>query len=70
MVHLLKKKSESGRLVPGMSSVWEDIDSCTKEYRCDLYKYWRNMLSSSYGIVMDRAINAPVCGNNVVDGLN
>ena len=26
--------------------------------------------SSSYGITMDRAINAPDHGNNVVDGLN
>ena len=28
------------------------------------------VLSYSYGIIMDRAINAPVHGNNVVDGLN
>ena len=29
-----------------------------------------NVLPSSYGIIMDRAINAPGHGNNVVDGLN
>ena len=28
------------------------------------------VLSSSYGIIMDRAINAPVHINNVVDGIN
>ena len=28
------------------------------------------MLSSSYGIIMDRAINTPGHGNNVVDRLN
>ena len=28
------------------------------------------MLSSSYGIITDHAINAPGHGNNVVDGLN
>ena len=28
------------------------------------------VLSSSYGIIMDRAINAPVHGNNAVDGFN
>ena len=28
------------------------------------------VLSSSYGIIMDRAINAPVHGTNVVDGIN
>ena len=28
------------------------------------------VLSSAYGIIMDRVINAPVHGNNAVDGLN
>ena len=28
------------------------------------------VLSSSYGIIMDIAINEPVHGNNVVDGIN
>ena len=28
------------------------------------------VLSSLYGIMVDRAINRPVHGNNVVDGLN
>ena len=28
------------------------------------------VLSSSYGIIMDSAVNAPGHGNNVVDGLN
>ena len=29
-----------------------------------------NVLSSSYGIIMDRVINAPGHGKNVLDGLN
>ena len=29
-----------------------------------------NMLSSSYVIIMDHTINAPVHGNNVVHGIN
>ena len=28
------------------------------------------VLSSSYGIIMDRAINAPVHGTNFVNGIN
>ena len=64
------KKLDSGILVSGMSTVWEDTDDCAKKHRCDLTIYLMTVLSSSYGIIMDRAINAPGHGNNVVDALN
>ena len=54
----------------GMSTVWEDTDGCAKKYSRDLAIYWMAVLSSSYGIILDRAINSPGHGNNVVDGLN
>ena len=54
----------------GMSTVLEDTDRCAKQYRCALAIYLMTVFSSSYGIIMDRAINAPGHGNNVVDGLN
>ena len=47
----------------------EDTDGCAKQYRCALDIYLMNVLSYSYGIIMDRAINAPGHGNNVVDRL-
>ena len=53
-----------------MSTVWEDTDGLAKKYRCYLTIYLMNVLSSSYGIIMDQAMNAPGHGNNVVDGLN
>ena len=53
-----------------MSTVWEDTGGCAKQYMCDLDKYLMTVLSSSYDIIMDRAINVPGHGNNVVDGLN
>ena len=53
-----------------MSTGWEDTDGCTKKYRCDLAIYLINALSTSYGIIMDRAINSPGHVNNVVDGIN
>ena len=53
-----------------MSTVWEDTDGCDKQYRFDLDIYLMTVLSPSYGIKMDRAINAPGHGNNVVDGIN
>ena len=54
----------------GMSTVWEDTDGCANKYRCDLSIYLPTVLSSSYGNIIDRAINAPGHGNNVVDGIN
>ena len=53
-----------------MSTVWEDIDGCTKQYMCDLAIYLMTMLSSSYDIITDCAINAPGHIKNVVDVIN
>ena len=64
------KISESGILVSGMSTVWEDTDVCTKQYRRALNIYIVTVLSSSHGIKMYSAINAPGHGNNFIDGLN
>ena len=53
-----------------MSTVWEDIDCCVKQYRCGLTIYLTTVLSSSYVIIMDRTIKAPGHGKNVVDEIN
>ena len=53
-----------------MSTVWEENDGCAKKYRCDLAVYLMPVLSYSYGIIMDCAINAPGHRNNVIYGLN
>ena len=53
-----------------MSTVWEDTDDCEKQYRCALSIYLMNVLSSSYFIIMDCAINAPGHGKNFVGVLN
>ena len=58
MFHVLKRILESGILVSDMSTVWEDTDGCKKKYGCDLAIYLMTVLSSSYDIIMDRAINA------------
>ena len=70
MFHLLKIFLESGILVSGISKLWEDTDGYANQYRCDLGIYLITVLSSSYGIIMYREINAPDHGNNVVDGIN
>ena len=60
---------ESGIFMSGMSMVWEDTDGCANKYRCTFAVYLMNLLSSSYGIIMNRAINVPGHGNNCFDGL-
>ena len=70
MVNLFIKKIESGRLVSGISRVWEDTDGCSKQYMCGLSIKLMTVFSSSYGIIVYRAINAPFHGNNDVDRLN
>ena len=49
-----------------MSTLWEDTNICVKEYSCALAIYLMNVLLSSYGIIMDHTIDAPVHGKNVV----
>ena len=66
----IKKIIELGLLVSGMSTVWEDTNGCAKGSMCALDIYLLGVLSSVYGIIMDCAINAPVHGRNVVDGVN
>ena len=68
--HILNTISELGILVSGMSAVWEDIYGCAKQDMCALDIYLMTVLSSSYGIIMDRAINTPVHVKYVVDGIN
>ena len=53
-----------------MPTVWEYNYGCSNKYRRVLATYLMTVLSSSYGIIMDRAINAPGHEKNVVDGLN
>ena len=48
----------------------ENTDGCSKKYKCALDIYLMTVLSSSYEIIMDCAINVPGHEKNVVDGLN
>ena len=43
----------------GMSTLWEDTYVCANKYMCDFDIYLMTVLSSSYGIIMDDAINQP-----------
>ena len=54
----------------GMSAVWEDTTVCAKQYRCAFSIYLMTVLSYSYGIIIDLALQKPCYNNKVVDGLN
>ena len=52
-----------------MLTLWEDTDDCANQYRYAFDIFLITVLSSSYGIIMYRTVNAQVHRKNVVDGL-
>ena len=45
-------------------------NGCATQYMCDLAIYLMTVLSSSYGIIMNRAIDVLGHGKNFIDGIN
>ncbi len=52
------------------STEWQDTDGCGKQYRCGTALYLLSLLASQKHVVIDRAIEAPGHGKDIVDGLN
>ena len=50
--------------------MWDQTDGCAKQYRCSIAYYLMTYLSSSYKTVLDRAVDTPGHGKDVVDGFN
>ena len=50
--------------------IWDQTDGCAKQYRCSIAYYLISYLSTSYQIVLDRAVDTPGHGKDVVDGFN
>ena len=50
--------------------MWDQTDGCAKQYRCSIAYYLMYYLSTSYKIVLDRAVDTPGHGKDVLDGLN
>ena len=50
--------------------MWDQIDGCAKYYRCFIAYYLMYFLSKSYQIVLDRAVDTPGHGKDVVDIFN
>ena len=51
-------------------TMWDQIDGCAKQYRCYIAYYLMSYLSKSYRIVIDRDVDTPGHGKDVVDGFN
>ena len=50
--------------------MWDQTDGCANQYRCSIAYYLMSYLSTSYQIVIDRAVDTPVHVKYVMDGFN
>ena len=50
--------------------MWDQTDGWEKKYRCSIAYYLMSYLSTSYQIVLDRAVDTPGHGRDVVDVFN
>ena len=50
--------------------MWDQTDGCAKQYMCSIAYYLMSYLSTSYQIVLDRVLDTPGHGKDVVDGFN
>ena len=50
--------------------MWDQTDGCANQYRCSIAYYLMSYLSTSYQIILDRAVDTPGHGKDVVDGFN
>ena len=51
-------------------TIWDQTDGCVKQYRCSIAYFMMSYLSTSYQIVLDRDVDTPGHGKDVVDGFN
>ena len=49
--------------------MWGQTDGCAKQYRCCIAYYLMSFLSKPYQIVLDRAVDTPGHGKDVVYAL-
>eukprot|EP00978_Attheya_sp_CCMP212_P009286 scaffold21956_cov70-Attheya_sp.AAC.2 len=51
-------------------TMWDQTDGCGKQYRCCIAYYLLSVVSVKFQIVIDRAVDTPGHGKDVVDGFN
>ena len=50
--------------------MWDQTDGWANKYRCSIAYHLMYYLSKSYQIILDRAVDTPGHGKDVVDGFN
>ena len=50
--------------------MWDQTGGCAKQYRCSIAYYLISYLSKLFQIVLDRAVDTPGRGKDVVYGFN
>ena len=66
-ISLLKYKKV---LTTSLSTIWENTDGFSKQYRCASALYLMSVMSQCYSIIIYWGISAPGHGKEVVDVLN
>ena len=51
-------------------TMWYQTDGCRNQYMCSITYYMMSFLSKYYQIVLNRDVDTPGHGNDVVDGFN
>ena len=51
-------------------TMWDQTDGCKKQYRRSIAYYMMSFLSKSYQIVLDRAVDTPGHGKDVMESFN
>ena len=52
------------------STMIDDTDGCTKQYRCAKALYLLSLIATTHNITIDRGVGAPGHGKDEVDGIN
>ena len=66
---LLANVFEKKQMISGRTT-WDQTYGCANQYRCSIDYYLMSYLSTSYKIVLDRVLDTPGHGKDVVDGFN
>ena len=64
---LLARMFEGKQMIGG-GKTWDQTDGCANQYRFSIAYYLMSFLSKSYQIVLNRAVDTPGHGKDVVDG--
>ena len=70
LICLLNKLCGTGEVKTRKTTILDHSDGCSKQYRCGTALYLLSVLSSQFGVAIDRMIGAPGHGKDVVDALN